>query len=265
MTSVLTIQAQIVNTNPDPNGEPWCAGGLPEITPPVIRELEIDVSLNNWGSNFNHAQHLASNVTVDYTYLPLWNLGDCSNESFDNASMMLASADSLVSTGEYVEAKDMYMQVVEDYPTTTSAATALKTLLSLEYNAGNDYEELQQYYLENDVIVNDTVLSSLASSLANKCNEELGNYTDAIAWYEEVITNPESSFNDSIFATIDLGNLYLNMADDRAKGIQGKLSQFVPESRKEYQEQTDYALSLLPKDKHTQNKSNIPNIVKDCA
>lgn len=232
-------------------------------TQPAVRTHEIDVTYNNWGSNFNPDQHLASNVTVEYIYLPMWNLGSCLLPEPDTSIIVLDSANVMASTGKYTEAKNLYMQIVEDYPETTSAETALKTLFPLEQHTDNDYDGLQQYYLENETIANDAVLSPLASSLANKCDEELGNYTDAINWYEDVITNPESSFNDSIFATIDLGNLYLNMADNGAKGMQGKLSQFVPKSKKEYREQTDYALSLLPKDNYSQNESNLSNIVKE--
>ena len=34
------LSAQIVNCNPDPNGEPWIAGTLPEVTPEIQNELE---------------------------------------------------------------------------------------------------------------------------------------------------------------------------------------------------------------------------------
>ena len=163
---------------------------------------QIDVTYNNWGSNFDADQHLFSNVTAtEYLFYPEWELGDCSNAT-DSAKIIIARADSLVSEEKYEEAKTLYMQVVSDYPTTTSAETALKTMLPLEYYVENDYEGLQQYYLEEEEIVNDSVLLPLAMSLANKCDEEMGNYTDAINWYEGVITNPESTYNDSIFATI---------------------------------------------------------------
>ncbi|MBS4013940.1 MAG: T9SS type A sorting domain-containing protein [Bacteroidetes bacterium] len=36
----MQVSAQLINLNPDPNGEPWYAGGLPEITPE--RQAELD-------------------------------------------------------------------------------------------------------------------------------------------------------------------------------------------------------------------------------
>ena len=81
--------------------------------------------------------------------------------------------------------------------------------------------------------------------------EKMENYDEAIAWYEDVLTDPKTSFNDSIFASIDLGDLYLKMEIDGEKGICGKWKQYVPKTRLNYKKQTDYALSLLPNEKET--------------
>jgi parallel beta-helix repeat protein len=37
---VFSLNAQIINLNPDPNGDPWIAGDLPEITPEIQAELD---------------------------------------------------------------------------------------------------------------------------------------------------------------------------------------------------------------------------------
>ncbi len=45
-TSVaMQVSAQLINMNPDPDGEPWWAGGLPEITPEIQAELDAIPSL----------------------------------------------------------------------------------------------------------------------------------------------------------------------------------------------------------------------------
>ncbi|TVQ84792.1 MAG: hypothetical protein EA393_14185 [Bacteroidetes bacterium] len=36
----MQVSAQLINMNPDPNGEPWWAGGIPEITPEIQAELD---------------------------------------------------------------------------------------------------------------------------------------------------------------------------------------------------------------------------------
>ena len=40
MSLTLMANAQLINCNPDPNGEPWWAGDLPEITPEIQAELD---------------------------------------------------------------------------------------------------------------------------------------------------------------------------------------------------------------------------------
>ena len=208
----------------------------------------VDFSLNAWGDPhiFNPNLHLYSNVsTTSIVYGPQWIMGDCS-DGLTADQNLIYQADSLCDEEEYSAAKALYMQVVEDYPNTTSAEIALKTLLPLETLVDDDYAALKVFYLSDTVIASDEALSHLASALANRCDEVLGNYHDAIAWYEGVITNPETSFADSIFAAAGLGELYLFMGEIGEKGV-GKLSQFIPKSYKSYIFSMEEALSLLPK------------------
>ncbi len=226
------------------------------VDPGITPRSDIDVSMNYWGSNFTPSTHLYTNQNLTgFVYLPYWVMGNCATIENTNASAMVSEADSLNAIGEYASAKSLYLQVVDDYPNTISAETALKTLLVLEEHTGNDYNALKAYYQTNSAIASDENLNHLASSLANKCNERMENYNEAIAWYEEVLTNPNTSFNDSIFAAIDLGDLYLKMDAGGEKGI-GKLGQYRPESAIEHERQTEYALSLLPRR---------PIANKDCA
>ncbi len=205
----------------------------------------IDVRWNEWGDNFNPDMHLHSTSTmVGYDYLPYWSFSDCSNETSPD-KRLLAMADSLSDAEDYPAAKSVYMQVVNDYPGTVSAETALKALLPLESLANGDYEALKQYYSNDSTIASDEVLAGLSSYLSNRCNESTGNYAEAIAWYEDVITNPETSYCDSVFAIIDLGDLYLEMEENGIRAI-GKLSQFIPESRGEHVTHTEEILSMIP-------------------
>lgn len=218
----------------------------------------IDVRLNAWGDYFYGPTHLYSNVSsVGFDYVPLWVMGreDCDPiASF--AQVLIMEADSLCEEEEYAAAKALYMQVVENYPSTTSAEIALKTLLPLETLVDDDYAALKVFYLSDTAIASDEALSHLASALANRCDEVLGNYPDAIAWYEGVITDPQTSFADSIFATIELGNLYLAMEENGAKST-GKHTQFKPETIKAFLIGTEKALSLLPADKDNRDRDYI--------
>ena len=72
------------------------------------------------------------------------------------------------------------------------------------------------------------------------------------------IMDTMSSYNDSVFATIDLGDLYLRMEESGEKGAVGKLPRFVPVSREAHEKQTMYALSQLPK-RETIHASDYPS------
>ncbi len=224
-------------------------------TPPLSRG-PIDVRHNHWGPSFDPSTHLYTTlINGSYLYNPKWILGDCEDDMTE-AYNALMSADSLNEAGQYVAARDAYKQVVAQYPSAVCAETALKTLLSLESDAGRDYESLQSYYLNDATIAADVTLSHLASSLANKCDEIMGNYSNAIAWYEEVLSNPSTSFNDSIFAAIDLGELYLRMDVEGEKGSYGNMVQYKPKSVFEFEKQTDDILTKLPqKDLNEKNST----------
>lgn len=208
--------------------------------------LNIDITYNNWGTGLNPVSHFVStNLNASFNYLPLWTVGNCYDPDGNDLQYRMALADSLSGMGRYSEAKIVYKQIVNLYPSTVSAQIALKSLFNLECVSGLDYEDLKFYYLNDTVIYRDYDLSKLASSLSNRCDEFLHNYDDAITWYENVLLDTLSTFNDSIFAAIDLGNLYLRMEAMGEKGVVGKLPQYIPASREAYEKQVSYALSLL--------------------
>ena len=208
----------------------------------------IDVKRNAWGSSFVPSTHLYStSSTVTYDYLPYWSMGTCFDD-WTEAQQLIATADSLCELGEYVTANNAYRQVVNKHPHTPSAATALKSLLSLEKEMGQDFAALQQYYLTDSAIMSDTILCKLAYALSNKCDLIMGNYADAIAWYEGAITNPNTTYCDSVFATIDLGNLYLELQNIGLKGsLNYSLNQFIPKSKELFTTNTDKAIASLPR------------------
>ena len=75
----------------------------------------------------------------------------------------------------------------------------------------------------------------------------MGNYTDAIEWYENKIISTNSTSSERIFAEIDLGNLYLRMKDNANRSI-GRMPEYVPKSKADHKKRTEYLLSLLPDD-----------------
>ncbi len=221
--------------------------------------IRLDLEYNNWGdyantqieSRFNYITNTNNGVVFDF--LPKWEYNECLSNIGVEAQRASAEADSLWGIGLYASAKTSYKEIVMLYPNTNSALNAMKKLLLIEGNDGTDYAGLQQYYLSDSTVQGHEDLSVLASSLANKCDELLEHYDKAIAWYEAIIEDEETPYNDSVFASIDLGNLYLRMEANGAKGVKGKLAQFVPKSAEAFAKQTDEALRKL---RHTPRRLN---------
>jgi tetratricopeptide (TPR) repeat protein len=161
---------------------------------------------------------------------------------------MFNMADSLFATGKYSSAKSEYISLIEEYPKSTFSGAALKELFSLEQYVDNNYDGLKQYYLTDDSIQADTILSAIADFLANRSDVRDKNWEQAIDWYENRIMYPPSDA-DSICAIIDLEDVYLQMNQDSTKSAYiGKLPQYKPTSHLQYRNYRDSLIRLLPFD-----------------
>lgn len=228
----------------------------------------LDLEYNNWGINegldarFNAVNMGTSSVVFDY--MPKWNWGVCL-DNYAESIAMEQMGDSLWSNGFYTSAKLSYKEILELFPTSISADNAMKKLFLIECFSGQDFTSLQNYYRTNSTIQNNDDLKKLASYLSNKCDEEMKNYDAAIAWYENIISDTTSSVNDSIFATIDLGFLYLVMQNEGNKAM-GKMKEFIPKSVEAYSKQTNYALHQLRFDEKNESQENNERLLegKNC-
>lgn len=228
----------------------------------------LELEYNNWGINegldarFNAVNMGTSSVVFDY--MPKWNWGVCL-DNYTESIAMEQMGDSLWSNGFYTSAKLSYKEILELFPTSISADNAMKKLFLIECFSGQDFTSLQNYYRTNSTIQNNDDLKKLASYLSNKCDEEMKNYDAAIAWYENIISDTTSSVNDSIFATIDLGFLYLVMQNEGNKAM-GKMKEFIPKSVEAYSKQTNYALHQLRFDEKNESQENNERLLEgqDC-
>jgi parallel beta-helix repeat protein len=151
-----------------------------------------------------------------------------------------------VDSGNFTEAVNLFQFLVVTYPKSEYAKASMKALFETEYYASNDYGGLKFFYLTNDSILSDTSLTELGDFLANKCDIKLNNIGDAISWYENRIQNSVDA-NDSVFAVIDLGDLYSSMDTTGNKSmIMGSLPQYRPKSMAQYIANRDSLIFLLP-------------------
>jgi hypothetical protein len=202
-----------------------------------------DIRYNCWGNNFLDYEDLYPHTY--FVWNPTWCPGGSSGE-IDPAEQMYTDGRDQFESQLYTEAKATFMLLIETYPETEYAVSAMKELVNLEKYASNDYVSLKEYYQTNDGIQADTILQKLSVSLANDCDIKLENWPDAIDYYEGIINDPVS-LEDSVFAIIDLGYVYFLMENSGYKSAYtGQLTQYKPESREKFFEHRDYLLSLLP-------------------
>ncbi len=219
----------------------------------VVTDLKVEY--NCWGNSFNYAVDLYP--LNGFEWDPIWCPGGGGFVQ-EAAETLYLSGKAQYESANYSIAKSTFEMVINQYPDTKYASASMKDLFSVEKYLTNDYNLLYQYYTTNSVIQSDSILVSLADFLANKCDIEMENWQSAITHYENIINNPISA-NDSVFAIIDLGYLYINMPDSTGNRSLPTVSliDHIPSSKESYYQKRDSLLSLLPFDKNINNSHKI--------
>lgn len=191
------------------------------------------VENNCWGSNFNYEDDLWVSYGTFKVY-PTWCPSGAQPIDDDPIKEMFADAMDKINNGYYNDAKNILQYLVQNYPRSIQGQSAMKELLIVEEYLGKDFAGLKNYYRTNDSIVSDSLLKKLGDFLGNQCDIKLGNWPDAIDWFENRILNP-ACLEDSIFSIIDLGNVYFLMENQGLKSAySGNLKQFIPETKSKY-------------------------------
>jgi len=220
-----------------------------------------NIEKNYWGNGVT-SQQMANILSIipstsQFDWDPAWPLGnDCSGGGGIIPDPVRRAADSTYQVGiayneaeDYSMAKSVFTYIIYQYPSTQYAQSALYELFFLESKLGSDFNELKDYYENDPVIAGDTAMANIALFMANQCNIELKNYSDAIAWFESIIDNT-ATFNDTVFAIIDLGYTYLMAEADSMKSCPiGQYEEYKPKSQPEFVAYRDYLLSLIGNDK----------------
>ncbi len=210
----------------------------------TLHHDSVIVSNNYWSDQHDPYYNL---LPLDhYYYYPIYE--PCKKSTVvNNAETQYQTGISQIAAGNYFGAKITFQELISDYPKTEYANNAMKDIFSLEPLADNDFSSLKSWYRTEDSIVGNERLYKLGQNLANKCDENLENYVDAIDWYEDMIEEPPT-LQDSVFAIIDLENCYLQMGIDtslKSSNYVGRLPQYKPASVKAHQDHRDKLLALL--------------------
>jgi hypothetical protein len=210
-------------------------------------DVFLDVRNNCWGNTFDPLLDLEP--LGGYNWDPVWKcLIGSGSASSSEAEALYLDARERIEAEDYAVAKADFEQILDEYPETEFANAAMKELFPLEELTGNNYNSLKEYYNTHSAIQGDPELAKLADFLANFCEIKLENWPTAIAWFEDVVENPET-MEDSIFAIIDMGYTYWLMENGGLKSTYtGKMGQYKFSSREEFEDNRDFLLSLLPGD-----------------
>ena len=165
-------------------------------------------------------------------YIPLWDL-DEAGEVFKGPDQILYELALYNFEHEYFSLAELhYKNLISNYPGSDYVKLAANDLLALNNYLENHYHELQDYYQTEPNLYFDEEITKLSDYLANYCNIKIGDYDTAIDWYEEIIEFPPS-VQDSIYAVIDIGYIYLLMDEGRDEYI-GRFPHLRPNSRDEF-------------------------------
>ena len=215
----------------------------------MLSGTPLDVEYNCWSPLNNNAiasvLYAANGQSFDYT--PTW----CPQAMLDDdgpdwPQQMLQAADSLAGAGDYQSAMGTLQSLICQWPDSQEAVPALTAMYSIACKTGKGYETLRDYYRNTKALTDRPNLADCAEWLANSCDVVLGRFNEAAAWYEKKIADPATSFTDSIFAVIDLGELSLLMDNAGQRMDRVSLSLLLPETTEEHESNADRLVSMLP-------------------
>jgi len=206
----------------------------------IISPKKFDVTNNFWGENLvgNPSDYIHTSLSPDWSPM-------CTYKSASAAfKTKYDSAVAFISENNYNLAEEKFKEIIEDTLVSNYSYASLNQLFEIKKNYDEDFMGLQNYLVSINLIQDTTDLGKLARIISNKCDIELENYQTAVNFFEDIILNSGSN-QDSIFAIIDLGYLYLELNNNRASIVSSMLPQYIPESRNMYEIERDILLDLL--------------------
>jgi len=207
---------------------------------------QLKARKNYWGStNISEIlQHL--NPSTAFLIEPICTSSQSSyTPPEDDESQMMQSGSNSMLIGDYESAETTFKNIIEQYPETLEAYLSVSLIFECTEKSSGNFESLENYYIQlrQDTTINEE-LEKVVFGYLNLCKRELGKFDEAISNYESIIIN-DPSYNDSVYAVIDIGNTYEEAGN--YKSTLGQLSYLVPVSRAKHVEKTvDLLLSLRP-------------------
>lgn len=208
-----------------------------------------DVRANYWSTDFDPLDDLYGGK---YTWDPIWQLSSGGEIETYADERMYNNASAQITDTNFFEASDSLKLLVETFPDSIYAHSALKLLFAMESESGGDYSDLLMYYKTNTTIQSNDNLKKTANFLIAMCEIEREYFSYAINYFDSIILNPET-YEDSIFAIIDLAYTYDKMGDTLLKSSYcGLFPQYKFTSAADYNKNREFHIDLLFKN-HLEN------------
>jgi hypothetical protein len=180
-----------------------------------MREWEgdpiFDVRYNCWVNDTNPSARLVPLGAYDWR--PVWCPGEGRNLLENEPELMFYQAVTEIGEENYTEAESDFKQIISLYPEDKFARASLKELLALNpalYDSA--YSTLKSYCDSLAQNPGDSLLGKSAKWLSIRCDTKNKQYQLAINSLDSIIENP-GTYADSIFAMIDLSDIYDQMSD----------------------------------------------------
>ncbi len=136
---------------------------------------------------------------------------------FSDERLMLYSASSDMSNGNYTTAEQTLQQIIINYPLTQEAGIAVYYLYHIENITDQDFPGLRNY-LENISAITDTPLEKAAEKIITRSYMKDKDYLTTIVLLENVINNSQIP-DEVISAMIDEGYCYMELADEGERAL----------------------------------------------
>ncbi len=226
-------------------------------------EERMDVSGNYWG--MNGASPEGRLYPEDYFFFDTWDTELNVTEEpsgRDGEEQLYVEGLAAEKQGDFNLAKTKYNQIINQYPDSIETYFALPRLMVCEIEIDGDLQQLGNYFTTFSQNTNDSSKSKIAYNLSRRCEVQQMLYNDAIVGYEQIVQSP-SSLSDSVYAVIDIGDIYLLQEELSGNSTLPKLSptsltELKPENQKEFEKKKNELLSLLINNNTKNDKIIIP-------
>nr|MBC8175374.1 right-handed parallel beta-helix repeat-containing protein [Candidatus Neomarinimicrobiota bacterium] len=213
--------------------------------------LYVDITYNYWA---DEDPGLGERFYPDiFEYVPYDrdpNTGsDTSGAYFTNSQTLYQQGLTYEEEGNFTGAIQTYTTLISTFPDCIEAARSVPRLFVCTQQMGGNFQALQEYYDSLTAEYAETPLSKVADQYSVLTHLPVEEYATAIEKYETILSNP-SSLEDSVYAVIDIGQVYL-AAETNGQGGLGKRntlgskSEYRPIDRTDYEDKVNSALAIL--------------------